>query len=267
MIGFILNLYESDKQALALYLQAFATIMIGLLAWAAARGQNVLAEKSARKELFKLRFENIYQETNLLFSKCIELTEEYRNIRNIKSKKKKKETIERIQNDYHEIQQNFYQKMESNKFLIKPKDYDKLISFCNEYTSSVQAYIYGKRENESCPNFCVVDCFNRHYKIIPQILSSYLYYENESKLSFWLYKIFKYLKKHMHLFLLDYFPSLCEIISTILLILLLILGILYTLLEFIKEILKAPILVKNGKIKFDLKMKSPYLKRNRPWPL
>ena len=54
MNNIILNLFESDKQAFALFIQALATIMIGLLAWTAARGQNKIAEKSARKELFKL---------------------------------------------------------------------------------------------------------------------------------------------------------------------------------------------------------------------
>lgn len=58
MDNVIIDLFGPDKQALALFIQAGATIMIGLLAWTAANGQNRIAEKSARKELFKLRYEN-----------------------------------------------------------------------------------------------------------------------------------------------------------------------------------------------------------------
>ena len=70
MFDKVINLFCTDKQTFALYLQAFATIMIGILAWTAAKGQNVIAEKNARKDLFKLRYENIYKETNDLSLKC-----------------------------------------------------------------------------------------------------------------------------------------------------------------------------------------------------
>lgn len=267
MNSFNLNLSESDKQVLALYIQAFATVMIGLLAWTAARGQNIIAEKVARKELFKLRYKNIYQEASQLFLNCYELIEKYNNAKQIKKKKEKDEAIALILDHYTEIQQNFNNKMQVNKFLIKPKDYDKLNSFCDEYFSHVKDYISGKMDKEICSNYYVATCFNRHYEVIPQILSSYLYHENESKLSFWIYKIKKYLKNHLGLFLRDYFPAFCEIISTILLAVCLFFGLLYAFIEYLKEILKAPISIKDGKIHFEFKEKSSYLKRNRPWPL
>ena len=267
MNNFITKLFELDNQALALYLQAFATIAIGLLAWTTARGQNIIAEKAARRELFKLRYENIYQEANLLFLSCNVLTDEYDKARNIENNQKRKEKIADIKNKYFEIRQKFYKKMEFNKFLLKPKDFDKLNSFCDKYLTHVQNYIEGKQENEICRNYYVATCFNEHYEIIPQILSSYLYHENENKLSFLIYKLQKYLKTNCSEFLLDYFPSIMDILGTILLIICLFLGFLYSLLEFIKEILKAPISLKNGKFEFSLRHKSKYLKRNRPWPL
>jgi len=264
----ILFLFESDKQVLALYIQALATIAIGLLAWTAARGQNAIAEKAARKELFKLRYENIYQQANQLFADCIEITEKYGKItREIKNEKILEAKLETIRCRFSEIRQNFYIKMQANKFLIRPKDYDKLETFCGEYLTHVKDYIYGKKDNEPFSNYDVVTYYNDHYEKIPQILSSYLYHENESKFSFWIYKINKYLKSHIDLFLRDYFPAFCEILGTILFILALMLGMLYALFEFAKEILKAPITLKNGKLSFELKWKSSYLKRNRPWPL
>ena len=39
MGNIIIDLFRTDKQALALFIQAAATIMIGLLAWTAANGQ------------------------------------------------------------------------------------------------------------------------------------------------------------------------------------------------------------------------------------
>ncbi len=51
MNNFITKLFELDNQALALYLQAFATIAIGLLAWTTARGQNIIAEKCCKKRV------------------------------------------------------------------------------------------------------------------------------------------------------------------------------------------------------------------------
>ncbi len=268
MTNSILILFESDKQALALFIQALATIAIGLLAWTAARGQNVIAEKSARKELFKLRYKNIYQQANQLFADCNKITEKYGKItREIKNEKILETKLEAIRQQYSEIQQNFYIEMQANKFLIKPKDYDKLETFCDEYLTHVKDYIYRKKDNESCPNYDVATYYNDHYEKIPQILSSYLYYENESKFSFWIYKINKYLKSHVGLFLRDYFPAFCRILADILFTLALAMGMLYALFEFAKEILKAPITLKNGKPSFELKRKSSYLKRNRPWPL
>lgn len=267
MNNFVLNLFESDKHALALYLQAFATIAIGLLAWTATRGQNIIAEKSARKELFKLRYKNIYQEVNQLFLNCNKLVHEYQDTGEIKNKNKRNEARVVIQNKFSEINIDFNKKMEANKFLIKIKDFDKLSSFCDEYFSHVKDYISGKMDKEICSNYYVATCFNQHYEIIPQILSSYLYHENESKLSFGIYKISKYLKNHLGLFLMDYFPTFCEMIGNILFVFALIGGVLYSFIEFAKELLKAPISIKNAKIKFELKMKSSYLKRNRPWPL
>ena len=64
MFDIVSTVFDSDKQAPALYLQVAATIFIGLLAWLAATGQNAIAEKMARKELFSLRYKNIYQETD-----------------------------------------------------------------------------------------------------------------------------------------------------------------------------------------------------------
>ena len=119
-----------DKQAPALYLQVGATILIGLLAWLAARGQNAIAEKAARKELFKLRYENIYQKTNNMFLTTIKLTEKYGTIRHSKPKNKRAEKFAEIQERYETIKKDFFTKIEQNKFLIKPRDYDKLYSFC-----------------------------------------------------------------------------------------------------------------------------------------
>ena len=180
MINFIINLFESDKQALALYIQAFATIAIGLLAWTATRGQNIIAEKSARKELFKLRYQNIYQEANQLCLDCIELVNAYDIARDIKAKKNKEYRLVEIKNKYFQITKSFTDKMEANKYLIKLKDFDKLNSFCDKYISHVRDYIDGKCEDKMCRNHDVVTCFNEHYEVIPQILSSYLYHENES---------------------------------------------------------------------------------------
>ncbi|MBE7713764.1 MAG: hypothetical protein E7Z87_08470 [Cyanobacteria bacterium SIG26] len=256
-----------DKQAPALYLQVGATILIGLLAWLAARGQNIIAEKTARKELFKLRYENLYQKTNTMFLTTIELTEKYTIARHSKPKNKRVEKFIEIQEKYETIKKDFLTKIEQNKFLIKPRDYDKLYSFCENYLSEVGDYVYGRKENEICSNHDVVACFNQHYKTIPQILYSYLYYENESQFSFYLYKIQKYLKKHIREFLLDYFPSFCQIIGDILFLILLLGGILFTIFEAIKELLKADIEKTNGKFSMKFKCKSAALKRNRPWPL
>ncbi len=267
MLDFIANIYNIDKQAFALFIQAIATIVIGILAWTAARGQNIIAEKSERKELFKLRFNNIYQETNLLFVKCIKLIDKYNDAKNIKSKKNRTNAIINVQNEYIDIKQNFYHAMNINKFLIRPKDYDRLISFCSQYLSHIDSYLFDKEINKICPNYQIAICFNEHYTMIPKILSSYLYYENECKFFFWLYKIIKYFKNHIKLFLLDYFPFICDVVSTILLSFCLLLGLIYTYFEYLKELLKATILIENGKIKLKLKMKSSYLKRNRPWPL
>jgi len=92
-------------------------------------------------------------------------------------------------------------------------------------------------------------------------------HENESFLSFYSYKVFKYLKRHIHLFLLDYFPTFCEIFGTILLAILLFGGVAFGVIEFLKESLKASISIENKKINIEFKWKSKYLQRNRPWPL
>ena len=268
MNNIILNLFESDKQAFALFIQALATIMIGLLAWTAARGQNKIAEKSARKELFKLRYENLYQEVNLMFSKCNELVCEYSDIiYSIKLKKKSKSTIEDIQFKFLEIKDEFNPKMQLNQFLIKTRDFDKLETFCEEYLLEVKKYLWDETDDKCCKNHEVVTRYIEHNNVIPKILVPYLLHENESFLSFYSYKIFKYLKKHIYLFLLDYFPTFCEILSAILLFILLLGGVTFGFIEFIKEHLKASILIKNKKINLELKWKSKYLQRNRPWPL
>lgn len=267
MFDKVINLFCTDKQTFALYLQAFATIMIGILAWTAAKGQNVIAEKNARKELFKLRYENIYQETNNLFLNCQKLVEDYDMAKRQKNKKERLKNIESIQNSYWDIKHNYYKKMEFNQFLIKPKDYDKLKTFCDTYLEHVSNYIYGRREKETCPNYYVATVFNEHYEKIPKLLSSYLLHENESKLSFYIYKGFKYLKTHLFLFIQDYCPSFCEILGDIVFVLMLLGGVILTIIEFIKEILKAPIKIEHGKVNFQFKWKSKYLNRNRPWPL
>lgn len=266
MFDKVINLFCTDKQTFALYLQAFATIMIGILAWTAAKGQNVIAEKNARKELFKLRYENIYQETNDLFLKCNLIINNYDSIKG-KNKKEREQSIKILQDKYWEIKHNFNTKMDLNQFLIKPKDYDKLTTFCDEYLMHVKDYIYGESKDEVCPNYYVATIFNKHNEKILQILSSYLSHENESRFSFYIYKGIKYLKAHIIFFLQDYFPSFCEMLGSILLFFMLLGGILFGFLELLKEILKAPIKIENGKINFKLKLKSSYLKRNRPWPL
>lgn len=267
MFDVIPAILNSDKQAPALYLQVGATVFIGLLAWLAATGQNVIAEKMAKKELFKLRYENIYQKTNKMFLTTIELTEEYSTARHSESKNKRAENYAKIQEKYETIRKDFFTKIEQNKFLIKPRDYDQLYSFCENYLLEVGDYVYGKKENEICSNYDVVTCFNQHYKVIPKILYSYLYYENESRLSFYLYKIQKYLKNHIGEFFMDYFPSFCKMIGEILFFVLFLGGILYTIFEGFKELLKADIEKTNGKYSMEFKCKSLALKRNRPWPL
>lgn len=157
--------------------------------------------------------------------------------------------------------------MQLNQFLIKPRDFDKLKSFCNEYLLEVKKYILGEKDNETCPNHEVVTKYMEHYEIIPKILSPYLLHENESFLYFYIYKIAKYLKKHILLFLTDYFPTFCEILGTIIFMMMMFGGITFGFIEFFKEILKAPISIKNHKFNMELKWKSKYLKRNRPWPL
>jgi len=256
-----------DKQAPALYLQVGATVLIGVLAWFAANGQNIIAEKAARKELFKLRYENIYQKTNNMFLTTIKLTEKYSTVKHSKPKNKRAEKFIEIQDEYETIRKEFFTKIEQNKFLIKPRDYDKLYSFCEKYLSEAGDYIYGRKENEICSNHDVVTCFNQYYKVIPKILYSYLYYENENRLSFYFYKIQKYLKNHLGEFFLDYFPSFCKIIRGNLFIVLLLGGILYTVFEAFKELLKADIEKTNGKYSMKFKWKSAVFKRNRPWPL
>ena len=89
MYNVIANLPESDKQVLVLLIQVFATIMMGLLAWRAACGQNKIADKLAKKELFKLRYENIYQEAHLLFEECYGLVREYNELIYSRMSKKK----------------------------------------------------------------------------------------------------------------------------------------------------------------------------------
>ena len=268
MDNVILDLFESDKQALALFIQALATIMIGLLAWAAACGQNRIAEKSAKKELFKLRNENLYQAVNLMFSKCNDLVCEYSDIiYSRKPKKKSKSTIQNIQSKYFEIKDEFNQKMRFNQFLIKPRDFDKLETFCEEYLLEVKKYLWDETDDKCCKNYEVATRYIEHHNVAQKILAPYLLHENESFLSFYSYKIFKYLKRHIHLFLLDYFPTFCEIFGTILLAILLFGGVAFGFLEFLKEYLKASISIENKKINMEFKWKSKYLQRNRPWPL
>ena len=270
MGNIIIDLFRTDKQALALFIQAAATIMIGLLAWTAANGQNRIAEKSARKELFKLRYENLYQEVNLMFEKCNELVCEYDDIiysHSKKAKKKNKTTIQDIQSRYFEINEEFNKKMQFNQFLIKPKDFDKLETFCEEYLLEVKKYLWDETDDKICKNYDVATRYSEHRNVIQKILEPYLLHENENFLSFYSYKVFKYLKYHIHLFLLDYFPTFCKILGTILLPIMLLGGFTFGCLEFLKEVLKAPISIKNKKFNMTLKMKSKYLKRNRPWPL
>ncbi len=267
MFDIVSTVFDSDKQAPVLYLQVAATIFIGLLAWLAATGQNAIAEKMARKELFSLRYKNIYQETVNMFIITNELTEKYGVVRHSKPKNKRAEKFTKIQEKYEDIKKNFFNKIEQNKFLIRPRDYDKLYSFCENYLSEVGNYIYGRKEDEICSNHDLVTCFNQHYKVIPKILYSYLYYENESRLSFYLYQIQKYLKKHFIKFFLDYFPSFCKLVGEILFFVMLLCGILYTIFEAFKELLKADIKKTNGKYSINFKCKSAALKRNRPWPL
>ena len=267
MNDFYLSLHRVDKQVFALYLQAFATIMIGFLAWTAAKGQNVIAEKNARRSLFQLRYENIYQETNNLFLNCYELVENYNKARENKNKKIRQKCVESIQNEYLTIKGNYYKKMERNKSLIKLKDYDKLRTLCDEYLGHVYDYIYGKRENEICENYYVATVFNEHYEKISKLLSPYLLHENESRISFYAYKFAKYLKSHVFLFFQDYFPTFCEIAGTIIFLFMVSGGFMFGLIELIKEVLKASIKFEKYKIKFNLKWKSCYLNRNRPWPL
>lgn len=264
MDNVIIDLFGSDKQALALFIQAGATIMIGLLAWTAANGQNRIAEKSARKELFKLRYENLYQEVNLMFSKCNELVCEYSDI--IYSKKSKS-TIQDIQSRYFAIKDEFNKKMQLNQFLIKPRDFDKLETFCDEYLLEVKKYLWDETDDKCCKNHEVVTRYIGHHEFILKVLAPYLLYENETFLSFYSYKVYKYLKRHIHLFLLDYFPTFCEMLGTILFVIMLFCGLVFGYFEFLKEVLKAPISIKNKKFNIELKMKSKYLKRNRPWPL
>ena len=266
----IIDLFRTDKQALALFIQAAATIMIGLLAWTATNGQNRIAEKSERKELFKLRYKNLYQEANLMFANCNELVCEYSDIihsQSKKAKKKNKSTIQHIQSRYFEINEEFNKKMQFNQFLIKPKDFDKLETFCEEYLIEVKKYLWDETDNQICKNYEVAIRYSEHRNVIQKILRPYLLHENENFLSFYSYKIFKYLKNHIHLFLLDYFPTFFEIFGTILLAIMLLGGLAFGPLELLKEVLKAPISIKNKKFNIELKMKSKYLKRNRPWPL
>lgn len=268
MNNVILNLSETDKQVLALLIQALATIMIGLLAWTAARGQNKIAEKSTRKELFKLRYENIYQVANLLFEKCNDLVCEYSDIiYSRKTEKKSKITIENLQSKYCEIRDTFNKRMQFNQFLIKPRDFDKLETFCEEYLTEVKKFLWDESDDKCCKNHEVVTRYIEHYEVIPKILAPYLLHENENILLFYSYKIFKYLKTHTQSFLLDYFPTFCEILGTILLTIMLLGGITYGFIEILKETLKAHISIKNRKLNLELKWKSKYLERNRPWPL
>lgn len=266
----IIDLFRTDKQALALFIQAVATIMIGLLAWTAANGQNKIAERAERKELFKLRYKNLYQEVHLMFAKCNELVCEYDDIiysHLKKLRKKKKSTIRDIKSRYFEINTEFNKKMQLNQFLIKPKDFDKLETFCEEYLLEVKKYLWDETDNQICKNYEVATRYSEHRNVIPKILTPYLLHENENYLSFYSYKICKYLKNHIHLFLLDYFPTFCEIFRTILLAIMLFVGLAFGFLEFLKEVLKAPISIKNKKFNMELKMKSKYLQRSRPWPL
>ena len=223
-----------------------------------------------RKELFKLRYENLYQEVDLMFEKCNELVCEYDDIiysHSKKAKKKNKTTIQGIQSKYFEIKDEFNKKMQFNQFLIKPKDFDKLETFCEEYLLEVKKYLWDETDDQCYKNYGVLTRYIDHRNVIQKILAPYLLHENENFLSFYSYKVFKYLKYHVHLFLLDYFPTFCEILGTILLAIMLLGGVAFGLLELLKEVLKAPISIKNKKFNIELKMKSKYLQRNRPWPL
>ncbi len=266
----IIDLFRTDKQALALFIQAAATIMIGLLAWTAANGQNKIAERVERKELFRLRYKNLYQEVHLMFAKCNELVCEYDDIiysHLKKTKKKKKSTIRDIKSRYFEINTEFNKKMQLNQFLIKPKDFDKLETFCEEYLLEVKKYLWDETDNQICKNYEVATRYSEHRNVIQKILTPYLLHENENYLSFYSYKIGKYLKNQIHLFLLGYFPTVCEILGTVLLSIMLLGGVAFGFLEILKEVLKAPISIKNKKFNMELKMKSKYLQRSRPWPL
>ena len=177
MGNIIIYLFRTDKQALALFIQAAATIMIGLLAWTAANGQNRIAEKSARKELFKLRYENLYQEVNLMFEKCNELVCEYDDIiysHSKKAKKKNKITIQDIQSRYFEINEEFNKKMQFNQFLIKPKDFDKLETFCEEYLLEVKKYLWDETDDKICKNYEVATRYSEHRNVIQKILEPYV---------------------------------------------------------------------------------------------
>lgn len=268
MNNMIMKFYELNHNILALYIQAFATIMIGILAWTAACGQNRISEKSAKRDLFKLRYNNLYREVDLLFENCNALVEEYTAvILNKKGKKKRTLEIENIRSNYSKIRNNFDRKMQFNQFLIKPKDFDKLDSFCREYITEVVNYIYDIKNERIYPPSVLTEKYQEHLDIIKKILSPYLLSENENILFFYFYKIKKYLKRHIRLFLIDYFPTFFENIGSTILIILLILGVIWYIIELIKEILKGTISFNNGRVSLKLKLKSAYLERNRPWPL
>lgn len=265
MFNDIFNMLVNNKEVIGLYLQILSTFIIGILAWTVARDQYCLSEKKARQDLYKDRYDNVYIVIEDLFSNCIELTKEYDIIKTIERNKTK--ALKAIKEKFLCIRECFYKSMNTNRFLIKKKDYDELLSFCQKFLGYVYEHIYGLREKEICQNYYVANCYNEHYKVIDKILSPYFYYGNESKLKFLIYKIYKYFKEHFHLFLADYFPTFCKIFSSIVLMFMLIFGCLFTLIELAKEYFKAPIKLKNFRLEFKLKMKSAYLKRNRPWHL
>lgn len=266
MLNHIINQFTNNKDTIVLYLQVFCTFIIGILAWTVSRNEYCLSEKRARQELYKLRYENIYVAIKDLFSNCINLTKEYEIIKKIENEKNRIKSLNTLKQKYLYIRECFYKNIDSNRFLIKRNDYETLSSYCEKFLSHVFKYINEEQDNEICSNYYIVADYNQHLKVIDKILSPYFYYGKED-LSFLIYKIWKYIKKHFHLFLIDYFPTFCEIFSSIIFIFLFIAGLLYAYIEIAKEYLKAPIKLKKFRLKFELKMKSEYLKRNRPWPL
>lgn len=267
MNNFLLTSVEGNEIVFAACIQALATLLIGILAWTVACSQNNLAEKVERKELFKQRYENIYIVALELFSTCINLAQEYDIVKKIKNKKEKEKSINILKEKYSSIDECFHKSLNSNMFLIRKKDYDELLCYCDDFLSYVKDYLYGKNDKDFCPNYNLVNSYNESHEKIPKILSKYLYYENENILAFGFYKIYMYLKSHFSLFIDDYFPTFRNIILNIIFIICILLGLLYAIFEFLKELLKGDFLFKNSKLNFKLKKKSKYLKRNRPWPL